>query len=86
MVVFNKMARFGAIEIFSVGPFVMSGIDSGWPEKLVHFFFRAIAELGMESKDQARTRRDFNHEGASNACRLFGNWGTDGQREGTGNR
>jgi len=44
------MGRFRAIETFSVGPFVMLGIDSGWPEKLVHFFFRAIAELGMETE------------------------------------
>jgi len=50
MVVFNKIGHFEAIEIFSVEPFVMLWIDGGWPEKLVHFFFRAIAELGMETE------------------------------------
>jgi len=31
------MGQFWAIEIFGVEPFVMLGIDSGWPEKLVRF-------------------------------------------------
>jgi len=50
MFVFTKIGHFAAIEIFSVGTFVMLGIDAGWPEKVVHFFFRAIAELGMETE------------------------------------
>jgi hypothetical protein len=32
---FYWMSHFGANELFSVEPFVMLGIDGGWPEKFV---------------------------------------------------
>ncbi len=34
MLVFSKMARLRATEVFSVDPFVMLGIDGGWSKKL----------------------------------------------------
>jgi len=58
MCVFNKIGHFEAIEIFSVEPFVMLGIDSGWPEKLVRF-------LSPNQDWRIRTKHDpdghFNH-------------------------
>ena len=40
--VFYNIGHFGANEILSDSPFVMLGIDSGWPEKFVSFFFFPI--------------------------------------------
>src|SRR5271157_5603940 len=42
--VFYKMTDFRANEIFSVGSFIMLGIDDGWQEKLAHID-RPIAKL-----------------------------------------
>jgi len=37
---------FGAIEIFSVGSFIMLGIDRSWPEKFVRFSFPTDCGIG----------------------------------------
>jgi len=83
MVLFNKIGHFGAIEIFGVEPFVMLGIDSGWPEKLVRF-------LSPNQDWRIRTKHDPDGHFSSPMVRRTrgvyqGNWGTDGQRQGTGN-
>lgn len=39
------MGQFCAIEIFSVGPFIILKMAGGWWEEFVRFFF-PIAELG----------------------------------------
>jgi len=58
------MSHFWANEMFSVEPFIMLGIDSGWSEKLVRFFSARLPNWGKSKMENRNSKLEIRKSGA----------------------